>query len=107
MFEKKRKYLNIRSFVVYILILAVALFLIVMAVSSFSDSANNEAKKVTEQAILNALITCYSIEGSYPPDISYLEQNYGVHIDHEKYIVDYQIFATNVLPDVALIPIGR
>lgn len=100
---KKRKYLNIRGMVVYLIILAVAVVLIIFAVNTFSQSSQSESERVLSQAISNSLITCYAIEGSYPSSISYLENNYGLSIDHDKYEVDYRMFAANIMPDFTLI----
>lgn len=47
----------------------------------------------TEQVrdmVQKALVTCYAIEGAYPPSIAYLEQRYGVRIDHSRF--DVQIW---------------
>ena len=45
---------------------------------------------------------CYALEGSYPDEVSYLEQNYGVVIDHAKYNVFYQSLGSNLKPEVAV-----
>ena len=34
----------------------------------------------------------------------YLEENYGVQIDHDKYNVFYDGFASNIMPDITVIP---
>ncbi len=57
-----------------------------------------------KQAVMRAAVYCYAIEGSYPSDISYLEDKYGLIINHNKFIVDYEVFASNVMPDVIVIP---
>jgi hypothetical protein len=45
----------------------------------------------------------YAVEGRYPESIDYIEENFGIFIDRTRYIVHYQIFATNVFPDIAVI----
>jgi len=100
---KKRKHLNIRGMVAYLLILAAILVLVIFAVNTFSHSSQEESQRILEQAISNSLVTCYAIEGSYPASISYLEENYGLSIDHSKYEVDYRMFAANIMPDFTLI----
>lgn len=40
-------------------------------------------------AIRRASVQCYSIEGRYPPSVEYLEDNYGIVIDRERYNVFY------------------
>ena len=45
-----------------------------------------------------SLIHIYSLE--------YLEDHYGLVYDHEKYIIRYDAFAVNQLPDVAVLARG-
>lgn len=100
----KRKYLSIRN-VILLGLVAVCLFGLVYAYTrSLNRSLDAQNLETTERAIHRAMITCYSLEGVYPPSIEYLESNYGVVIDHDKYIVDYSAFSTGVMPVVVLIP---
>ena len=48
-------------------------------------------------------MNCYAIEGSYPATIDYVEQHYGLQIDHDRYDVFYEIFAENVMPEITVI----
>lgn len=57
-----------------------------------------------KQAILRTSAQCYAIEGSYPPDLPYLETNYGLVLDHKKYSYVYEIFASNIRPEVEVLP---
>ncbi|WP_283607395.1 hypothetical protein [Faecalispora anaeroviscerum] len=59
------------------------------------------------QKIDRAVINCYAIEGTYPPSFEYLEENYGVQVDDQKYYVDYQIFASNIKPEIRLVERGH
>lgn len=54
--------------------------------------------EMTKKTITKYAIQCYASEGSYPPDLEYLEENYGLILDHDKYIYYYDAFASNVLP---------
>lgn len=66
----------------------------------FTSEQNLE---VLEKTINEAVVSCYSIEGKYPKDIEYLEKNYNLYVNHEKYLVDYDIFASNIMPEVVVI----
>ncbi len=68
-----------------------------------SESSRNETKQTLENAVRRAVIQCYAIEGMYPPNIEYLENHYGLIIDHNNYIVHYEAFASNILPDISVI----
>lgn len=50
---------------------------------------------------------CYAIEGRYPPSVEYLEENYAVQINRKKYNVFYDGFASNVMPEITIIPIDE
>lgn len=56
-----------------------------------------------KNAVLRCAVQCYAVEGSYPATLGYLEENYGLQLNHQQYIVDYEVFASNVLPDVAVL----
>jgi len=71
-----------------------------------AQSANRaEGLRTLDQSLKRAVITCYSIEGRYPASLSYIEDNYGVYIDRTKYVVFYEIFASNVMPDIVILQV--
>ena len=71
-----------------------------MAVENAQNKSNEESYKILSDAIIRSAVQCYAIEGFYPPDVKYLEENYGLLVDHEKYFVNYSVFASNIIPDV-------
>lgn len=87
------------------MIIAAAVFAVILwglgdALSRTSDQIRNEEAQLIEQRIEQAAVLCYALEGSYPKDVRYLEQNYGVVIDDEKYNVFYQSLGSNMKPEV-------
>ena len=70
-------------------------------------SARSEEEKLrrSEEAILHAAVSCYAIEGFYPPNLAYLEEHYGVVIDRESCLVYYDLMGSNVLPSVQVVPL--
>ena len=87
------------------MIIAAAVFAVILwglgdALSRTSDQIRNEEAQLIEQRIEQAAVLCYALEGSYPKDVHYLEQNYGVVIDDEKYNVFYQSLGSNMKPEV-------
>jgi len=63
---------------------------------------DNENIHILEDAIIRSAVQAYSIEGFYPPDIQYIEDNYGLMVDHEKYAISYDVFASNIMPEVVI-----
>ncbi|NCB50558.1 MAG: hypothetical protein EOM54_01570 [Clostridia bacterium] len=90
------------------LIISIVLLSLVMAAGVFGLRAADEARgaesvRVLEDSIRRAAVSCYAIEGRYPDRLQYLEENYGVYVDEEEYAVFYEVFATNIMPDVTVI----
>ena len=70
-----------------------------------ADLASQSAEAV-EEAVLRSAVQCYAVEGAYPSSVSYLEEHYGLLIDHSTYIVSYDAFSSNLLPEVAVLVRG-
>lgn len=67
------------------------------------DSARNineESMQALKAAVQNSALQCYVVEGVYPPSLAYLEENYGLQINREDFYVTYDIFASNLPPDI-------
>lgn len=71
-----------------------------------ADLARQSAEAV-EEAVLRSAVQCYAVEGAYPSSVSYLEEHYGLLIDHSTYIVSYDAFSSNLLPEVAVLVRGE
>ena len=67
------------------------------------ESSKSEGARYLSEGILRAAIHCYAIEGTYPENLAYITEQYGIHIDRAKYIVHYEVFASNLLPDITVI----
>ena len=59
--------------------------------------------RMAEQAVRQAAVSCYALEGAYPASYADLKQRSGVAVDEEQYIVFYEIFASNIMPDVTVL----
>ena len=68
----------------------------------FSTSTQSEQLIATEQAVRRAAVQCYALEGSYPSDLTYLEQHYGLMLNHDRYVVHYQSLGSNLMPQIAV-----
>ena len=90
---------NASKFISVIIIIMLIVYLY-MAVDNAERKSNEESYKTLSDAIMRSAVQCYAIEGFYPPDINYLENNYGLLVDHNKYFVSYNVFASNIIPDV-------
>ena len=85
-------------------ILAVGIFLFFLAsVNNLDNGKREEGKEQLEQALKRCAVTCYATEGIYPPDVEYMKEHYGIQIDEELYLVRYEIFAENLMPDITVV----
>ena len=65
-----------------------------------------QSGQAVRDAVLRGTVQCYAVEGAYPSSLSYLEEHYGLVINHEKYIVSYNAYASNLAPDVRVLVRG-
>ncbi len=98
--EKVRRDLSGVLFPVF----AVAVLLIFLtALDNLKAGNREEGKLQLEQALQRCAVTCYATEGIYPPDVEYMKEHYGIQIDEDKYLVRYEVFAENLMPDITVL----
>ena len=88
--------------------LPVAAFLILFifflrGITAVNDTTLEKQKESLENALSRCISQCYAVEGVYPPSLEYLVENYGLLYDKDVFFIDYQIFASNMLPDVVVL----
>ncbi len=66
-----------------------------------------QGRERLEDAVRRAAVACFAAEGAYPPDVDYLVAHYGLSVDEERYIVHYEIFAENLMPDITVLDKGQ
>ena len=66
-----------------------------------------ESREAIRNAILKQAMQCYVIEGIFPEHLSYLEEHYGLLINHRDYYVVYTPVAENYPPQVVVTPKGK
>lgn len=87
---------------------AIFLFIGIMAIMlyGFEDAARSseeEQFRMVEESLRRAVVSCYAIEGRYPGNLQYIYDQYGIQVDEEKYIVHYEIFAANIMPEITVL----
>ena len=85
------------AIVLLMMLVLVGVWLLVSRVGTSSDNAQTQF--VTD-AVQNAALTCYAVEGAYPDDVEYLRTHYGLAYDQDRYMVRYSAFASNLLPEI-------
>ena len=98
----RRKKLSIGPVLLIPAALAV-LLMFTSALSNLDDGRRSEGRRQLEDAVRRSAVACYAAEGIYPPDLEYLEEHYGVQVDRERYTVVYEVFASNLMPDITVL----
>ncbi len=100
--------INLPLVSVIVSVLVIAAVAAVIFLSFDEKQLDNRQSDLVRESVMNSVATCYALEGKYPDDLEYLQQNYGLQIDTKRYIYHYEKFASNILPDVQVFAkIGR
>jgi hypothetical protein len=86
-----------------VLIIVIFLF----GISFISSTSSRDQKQILTDAVNKDVIHCYAVEGYYPPNLTYLEEHYGLTYDKSRYIVDYVPVGDNIMPSVTIVEINR
>lgn len=89
--------------VIVAIIIIVAMLIGWFVVSAISADLEEQGQVSTRDSILNAAKQCCAVEGSYPTSLAYLEENYGLVVNHTRYLITYDVFAENVMPNVVVL----
>ena len=109
-FKQKKEHVLLKD-----LFLPLASFVLIVALFSFgiqsvSQTAREEQLRFAEQAVRRAAVQCYAVEGRYPASVEYLKKFAPdiiiVAVDDSRYVIHYQRLGANLLPEIAVFPIG-
>jgi hypothetical protein len=95
----------LRDIVFPVLLVLLFIYLLNMGLGALNTRSEMERLESAKNAITRAAVQCYALEGRYPLSVSYLEEKYGLRVDRDKYTIHYQAFASNILPDIDVIPL--
>jgi len=90
--------LGIMPFTLTIAIIVALLF----GFSQAEEASRAEGVRLLEETILRVAIHSYAINGHFPESIDYIVKNYNVYIDRARFVVHYEVFASNILPDIMI-----
>ena len=96
-----------KSWILWLLLilLLIAALILIFARGGGRDLSDGSAVAI-RAAVQRSALQCYAVEGVYPSDLSYLEENYGLQVNHEDYYVSYEAFASNMPPTVRVVRRG-
>lgn len=91
-----------RNYIFSLVTFLVVLGIFIYGLGLLSQKSTVEGAVTLEKALVRSSVQCYAIEGRYPPSVEYLEEHYGIQVDSEKYVVFYEGFASNLMPDITV-----
>lgn len=86
-----------------VIIAAVVCVLLIAVLAVRMDpgkNINEESAAAIKDAVMRSATQCYVVEGAYPANLAYLQENYGLQINTDDFYVTYDIFAQNMPPNV-------
>ena len=81
-----------------ILIFIALILAFVLMVNSITTKNSGRELQIVRDAVKNAALTCYAVDGMYPDDLEYLREHYNLSYNEEKYHVFYEPMASNLMP---------
>ena len=94
---------NRGKIILYIMLWTVILAGFLAAVSGLESGQGEKGRQQLEAAVRKAAVACYAAEGAYPQNLEYMQENYGIQFDENRYTVIYDVFASNLMPDITVL----
>ena len=92
---------------IVVILLTVVLFVgMWKVIGGVEEKEHDVQTQMVQEAVKNAALTCYAVEGAYPLQLDYLRENYGLTYDQNRYLVSYNAFASNLFPEIFVVEIG-
>lgn len=95
---------SLRRWLPLLLLLVLIPLALFLAARGLSGRADQEGLALAEQSVRRAAVECYALEGAYPENLDYLKERYGLAVDEARYFVDYRYVASNLMPDITVLP---
>ena len=81
---------------------AVAAALVLQGLGRASAVSDQEELELAGRAIRQAAVSCYALDGAYPATYQELKDRCAIAVNEEKYAVFYEIFASNIMPEITV-----
>lgn len=72
-------------------------------IDSLSIGTIKRQEDALRKALTRSITYCYAMEGFYPQDLEYIQENYGLTYDKSLFFVDYQVIGSNIFPEITII----
>ncbi len=91
-----------RGWIVGLACTGLAAMVMALIAEQVGNNVSDQELALLVEQVRRAAVACYASEGRYPQSLSYLEEEYGLRYDKERFIVRYDAFASNIMPDIGV-----
>lgn len=102
--HRKQNTIGLRA--LCLLLIAAAIFAGTGRILAFSKSRLAAAADQLEKSLKRAAASCYGAEGVYPATLEDLLKKCPLAVDLDRYTVHYEIFASNLMPEITVLENG-
>ena len=95
-----------RADIIKLVIVVLVLALAVLLFGRVERVQGREETGIVSEAVKNAALTCYAVEGAYPKELDYLRERYQLAWDEDRYNVTYDYAGDNLFPDIYVSEVG-
>lgn len=99
---KKNAFDFLKGALLPVLFTGAVILLVMSGLQQTQESSDSEGLRILEESIRRCVVTNYAIEGRYPESIEYIQSRYGIHIDTSRYVVHYNVIASNIMPEIII-----
>ena len=99
--KRRRGFLNLFGTIAVFVVLIV---LFNQGINNLTQANEEEALEAVRNAVTRAAIQFYALEGRFPPHLEYLEERFGLQLDHERFEIVYSAFGANIMPQIFVTP---
>lgn len=92
-----------RNIILSLLLFAAVIAVFLYALVEMSEKTTAEQEKSLIEALNRGVVQCYAVEGSYPENLDYLREHYGISYNETQFFVDYRPRGENIMPDITVI----
>ena len=78
----------------------------ILLINSLTATSGDQETRLVYDAVKNAALTCYAVEGTYPESLDYLREHYKLAYNSERFVVEYDAFASNLMPTITVLERG-
>ena len=86
-----------------VLFLGAMVLMLNMGINYLTQSHGEESLIAVRNAISRASVQYYTLNGRYPHSVEYLAEQFGLQLDFERFIINFEAFGSNIPPQIIVL----